>query len=58
MECSATSLSFSNKYSENFVKMILCRRRLNIDMSNVPPEQEYADKCFVDSLNKEYWIDK
>ena len=34
------------------------RRRLNIDMSNVPPEQEYADDCFVDSINKTYWINK
>mmetsp|Transcript_15346 Transcript_15346/g.33854 ORF Transcript_15346/g.33854 Transcript_15346/m.33854 type:complete len:155 (-) Transcript_15346:176-640(-) len=34
------------------------RRRLNIDMSNVPDDQPYADKVFVDSANKLYWIDK
>ena len=34
------------------------RRRINIDMSNVPDDQEHADKVFVDSANKLYWIDK
>lgn len=34
------------------------RRRLNIDMSNVPDDQPYANKVFVDSVNKQYWIDK
>lgn len=34
------------------------RRRLNIDMSNIPDEQEHADKAFVDSANKLYWIEK
>ncbi len=33
-------------------------RRINIDMSNVPDDQPYADKCFVDSVNKVYWIEK
>ena len=27
-------------------------------MSNVPPEQEWADDCFVDTVNKTYWINK
>ena len=34
------------------------RRRLNIDMSYVPDDQPYADKVFVDSVNKKYWIDR
>lgn len=34
------------------------KRRLNIDMSNVPDSQQYANKVFVDSANKAYWIDK
>jgi hypothetical protein len=34
------------------------RRRLNIDMSNVPDDQPYANRVFVDSVNKQYWIDK
>jgi NADH dehydrogenase (ubiquinone) 1 beta subcomplex subunit 9 len=34
------------------------KRRLNIDMSSVPDDQPYADKVFVDSANKTYWIDK
>merc|ERR1719421_215141 len=34
------------------------RRRLNIDMSNIPDSQEHADKAFVDSVNKQYWIEK
>ncbi len=37
---------------------ILFSRRLNIDMSNVPDNQEYANPVFVDSANKRYWIDK
>ena len=36
----------------------LSKRRINIDMSNVPDDQEYADKVFVDSANKLYWINK
>eukprot|EP01036_Dinobryon_divergens_P026851 gene26851-35543_t len=36
----------------------LSRRRLNIDMSNIPDDQEYADQVFVDSANKTYWISK
>jgi hypothetical protein len=34
------------------------RRRLNVDMSIVPDEQQYANQTFVDSANKAYWIDK
>jgi NADH dehydrogenase (ubiquinone) 1 beta subcomplex subunit 9 len=34
------------------------KRRLNIDMSDVPESQPYANKVFVDSANKAYWIDK
>lgn len=34
------------------------RRQLNIDLSNVPLDQPYANKVFVDSVNKKYWIDK
>lgn len=34
------------------------RRRLNIDMSSVPDDQEYANPVFVDSVNKQYWINK
>lgn len=34
------------------------KRRLNIDMSNVPDDQPYANNVFVDSANKQYWIDK
>lgn len=34
------------------------QRQLNIDMSTVPPGQQYANKVFVDSVNKKYWIDK
>ena len=36
----------------------LSRRRLNIDMSNIPDEQEYADPVFVDSANKSYYLAK
>lgn len=34
------------------------RRRLNVDMSIVPDDQPYADQAFVDSANKQYWINK
>ena len=34
------------------------KRRLNIDMSNIPDDQQYANKVFVDSISKRYWIDK
>ena len=34
------------------------RRRLNVDMSNIPDDQEYADQVLVDSSSKSYWIDK
>lgn len=40
------------------VTVIFFSRRLNIDMSNVPDDQEYANPVFVDSANKRYWIDK
>ena len=33
-------------------------RRLNVDMSNVPDEDEYASQVLVDSASKSYWIDK
>lgn len=36
----------------------MSKRRMNIDMSNVPDDQEFADNVFVDSVNKQYWIDK
>ena len=36
----------------------LSKRRINIDMSNVPDSQPFANKVFVDSANKAYWIDK
>ena len=36
----------------------LIRRRVNIDFSNIPDDQPYADKAFVDSVSKKYWIDK
>ena len=36
----------------------LINRRLNIDMSHIPMDQPDADKVFVDSVNKAYWIDK
>jgi hypothetical protein len=32
--------------------------RVNIDMSIVPDDQEFANPVFVDSANKAYWIDK
>ena len=34
------------------------KRRVNIDFSNIPDDQDYADKVFVDSCTKSYWIDK
>ena len=34
------------------------RRRLSVDMSNIPDDQEWADKTLVDSCTKSYWIDK
>ena len=34
------------------------KRRLNVDMSNVPDDQEYANQVLVDSASKQYWIDK
>ena len=34
------------------------KRRVNIDFSNVPDDQEFANRVFVDSANKLYWIDK
>ena len=33
-------------------------RRLNIDMSNVPDEDEYGAQVLVDSASKQYWINK
>ena len=37
---------------------MFCRRRLNIDFSNIPDDQPYADKVYVESINKTYHIDK
>jgi hypothetical protein len=34
------------------------KRRMNIDMSYIPDDQEYADKAFVDFPTKQYWIDR
>jgi NADH dehydrogenase (ubiquinone) 1 beta subcomplex subunit 9 len=34
------------------------KRRINIDMSNVPDDQEFSNKVLVDSISKQYWIDK
>jgi len=34
------------------------KRRVNIDFSNIPDDQPYADKVFVDSASKQYWIDR
>ena len=34
------------------------KRRLNIDFSNIPDDQPYADKVYVESINKTYHIDK
>ena len=33
-------------------------RRLNVDMSNVPDEDEFGSQVLVDSASKQYWIDK
>lgn len=35
----------------------MTNRRINIDMSNVPYDQPYANKVFVDSVSKQYWKD-
>ena len=32
------------------------RRRMNVDMSYIPDDQEYADPTFVDSASKSYWL--
>lgn len=42
----------------NGVPSHMSKRRINIDMSNIPDDQKYADKAFVDSASKQYWIDK
>ena len=34
------------------------RRRVNIDLSNVPDEDEYGAQVMVDSASKQYWIDR
>ena len=34
------------------------QRRMNIDMSNIPDDQPWADKVLVDSTSKRYFIDK
>ncbi len=36
----------------------ISQKKMNIDMSYVKEGQEYADKAFVDSANKVYWIEK
>jgi len=36
----------------------MSKRRINIDFSNIPDDQEWADKVMVDSSSKRYWIDK
>jgi hypothetical protein len=36
----------------------MSKRRMNVDMSNVPEDQEFADKVLVDSASKSYWIDR
>eukprot|EP01033_Poteriospumella_lacustris_P006026 gene6026-4326_t len=36
----------------------ISRRRLNIDMSNVPDDQEYGEPVLVDPANKKYFIGK
>lgn len=33
-------------------------RRYNIDFSRIPKDQKYANKVFVDSANKSYWIEE
>lgn len=34
------------------------RRRMNVDMSNIPDDQPWADKVLVDSCSKTYTIDR
>jgi len=34
------------------------RRRMNVDMSNIPDDQPWADKVLVDSTSKTYTIDR
>ena len=34
------------------------KRRFNVDYSNVPDDQEYADDVLVDSSSKSYWLNK
>ena len=34
------------------------KRRLNVDMSNVPEEDEYGAPTLVDSASKSYWLDR
>lgn len=36
----------------------ISRRRLNIDMSNVPDDQEFGEPVLVDPANKKYFIGK
>ena len=33
------------------------RRRINVDMSNVPDDDEFGSKVLVDSASKQYWKD-
>jgi hypothetical protein len=35
-----------------------CSRRVNIDFSNLKKDQKYADRVWVDSANKTYWIER
>eukprot|EP00596_Hydrurales_sp_CCMP1899_P009326 CAMPEP_0119033754 /NCGR_PEP_ID=MMETSP1177-20130426/823_1 /TAXON_ID=2985 /ORGANISM="Ochromonas sp, Strain CCMP1899" /LENGTH=157 /DNA_ID=CAMNT_0006990745 /DNA_START=94 /DNA_END=567 /DNA_ORIENTATION=+ len=45
-------------YPPGMIPKEFSKRRINIDYSNIPDDQEYADKAFVDSANKLYWIDR
>ena len=36
----------------------MSRRRMNVDMSNIPDDQPWADKALVDSASKTYQIEK
>lgn len=36
----------------------MSNRRMNVDMSNIPDDQPWADKVLVDSTSKQYFIDK
>lgn len=36
----------------------ISNRKVNIDMSNVPDDQPFANNVMVDSANKIYYIDK